>query len=78
MKRNKINSNHIRIKAVDLLKKNQTGLHTFELIKKISKDFPHTPFNTIRWAIWDLAKQKSDEIYKVKRGVFRHKKHIKK
>ncbi|OHA53793.1 MAG: hypothetical protein A3A30_02260 [Candidatus Terrybacteria bacterium RIFCSPLOWO2_01_FULL_48_14] len=59
-------------KVIELLKQNQQGVRYSEIVKQIKELLPEIPINTIHGTVWDLDVQKSNEIYKADRGLFRH------
>jgi len=59
-------------KAIEIIKNAPEGIRYSELVRKIQKEFPDTPVNTIHGTIWNLHLRMPDEIYKAARGLFRH------
>jgi len=59
-------------KVIDLLKENPQGLRYSEIVRRIKELLPEIPINTIHGTVWDIDVQKSNEIYKPDRGLFRH------
>lgn len=59
-------------KAIEIIKNAPEGIRYSELVRKIQKEFPDTPVNTIHGTIWNLHLRMPDEVYKAARGLFRH------
>src|SRR3989344_1794926 len=59
-------------KVIDLLKENPPGIRYSEIIRRVKELLPDIPVNTIHGTVWDLDVQKSNEVYKADRGLFRH------
>lgn len=59
-------------KAIEILKNNQQGVRYSDIVRKVKEFLPEIPINTINGNIWDLDVQKSDQVYKADRGLFRH------
>ena len=60
-------------KAVELLKNNIDGYRYSELIKKLEEIFPKIPSNTIVGSIFKLVDERSKEVFKPSRGLFKYK-----
>jgi len=58
--------------ALEIIKSEPEGIRYKELVKRVQKEFPDTPVNTIHGIVWDLPVQKPKEVYKPERGLFRH------
>lgn len=61
----------IRAKALEILKASPDGVHYSDLVRKINEEFREIPVNTIHGVVWNIA-QKTNEVYKPTRGLFRH------
>src|SRR3989338_6151637 len=59
-------------KIIELLKQNPQGVRYSEIVRRVKELLPEIPVNTIRGIVWDLDVQKSNEVYKAERGLFRH------
>ena len=59
-------------KVIELLKQNPQGVRYSEIVRRVKELLPEIPVNTIRGIVWDLDVQKSNEVYKAERGLFRH------
>ena len=59
-------------KVIELLKQNPQGVRYSEIVRQVKELLPEIPVNTIRGIVWDLDVQKSNEVYKAERGLFRH------
>ena len=59
-------------KVIDLLKENPQGIRYSEIVRRVKELLPDIPVNTIHGTVWDLDVQKSNEVYKADRGLFRH------
>lgn len=64
-----------RHKAVEILEKNPGGVRYSDLLVRIKESYPEIPKNTIVGAIWNINETRPDEVYKVSRGLYRHKKY---
>ena len=65
-------SEKIVSKAVEIIKSFQDGIRYSELVRRLQKELPDIPTNTIHGTIWNLEVRVPDEIYKPARGLFRH------
>jgi len=59
-------------KVIDLLKENPQGIRYSEIVRRVKELLPDIPVNTIHGTVWDLDVQKSNEVFKADRGLFRH------
>ena len=59
-------------KAIELLKVSPDGIRYSDLVRKIHKEFPEIPINTIHGTIWNLETRVPNEVYKPARGLFRY------
>jgi len=59
-------------KAIEILKSNPDGIRYSDLVRKISREFPEIPVNTIHGTVWNLETRVPKEVYKPARGLFRH------
>jgi len=59
-------------KVIEILKQNPQGVRYSEIVKRVKELLPEIPVNTIHGTVWDLDVQKSNEVYKADRGLFRH------
>src|SRR3989338_760987 len=59
-------------KVIEILKENPQCVRYSEIVKQIKELLPEIPINTIHGTVWDLDVQKSNEVYKADRGLFRH------
>ena len=65
-------SEKIVSKAVEIIKSFQDGIRYSELVRRLQKELPDIPTNTIHGTIWNLEVRVPNEIYKPARGLFRH------
>src|SRR3989338_9617214 len=59
-------------KVIEILKENPQGVRYSEIVRRIKELLPEIPVNTIHGTVWDLDVQRSNEVYKADRGLFRH------
>ncbi len=59
-------------KAIEILKSDPNGIRYSDLVRKIDREFPEIPVNTIHGVVWNLETQVPNEVYKPARGLFRH------
>ena len=59
-------------KAIEILKSNPDGIRYSDLVRKISREFPEVPVNTIHGTVWNLETRVPNKVYKPARGLFRH------
>ncbi|MEJ2272371.1 MAG: hypothetical protein P8X91_07810 [Candidatus Bathyarchaeota archaeon] len=62
----------IETKAIELLKNAPQGLRTSQLIDAIQDDLPDLHPKTINGTVWLLPEKRPEEVYKPKKGLFRH------
>jgi len=62
----------IEEKAIELLKNKPQGMQTTELVNAIKVELPNFHPKTINGVVWKLPTTKPKEVYKPKRGLFRH------
>ncbi len=58
--------------ALNILQSNTNGVHYSDLVRRIHKQLPEIPVNTIHGTVWNLDTRLPNEVYKAARGVFRH------
>jgi len=58
--------------AIEILKTAPQGIRTTQLINAIKKKLPDTHPKTINGTVWKLPTIGPEELYKSKRGLFRH------
>jgi hypothetical protein len=75
MKRKGTQTEKIISKALALLLLQSSGLRYSELVRKLSKEFPSTPVNSIHGIVWNLDQRLPEQVYKPDRGIFRHSKY---
>src|SRR3989338_8605490 len=59
-------------KVIEILKLNPQGVRYSGIVRRVKELLPEIPVNTIHGTVWDLDVQKSSEVYKADRGLFRH------
>lgn len=62
----------IERKAIILLKGAPQGLRTSQLIKALEESLPEIHPKTINGTVWKLPFNRPDEVYKPRKGYFRH------
>lgn len=62
----------IVLKAIELLEADSSGIRYSDLVRRIHKEFPDFPVNTIHGTVWNLETQVPEKVYKPARGLFRH------
>jgi len=59
-------------KAIELLKSKPQGMRTSQLINAIKKNLLDLHPKTINGTVWKLPVLRPEEVYKPRRGLFRH------
>ena len=62
----------IQVKAIEILKSAPQGIRTSQLIKAIKENLPNVHPKTINGTVWKLPTTRPEEVYKPRRGLFRH------
>lgn len=65
----------INATALELLDKQQEGIHWSELIMKIQKSDQNFHPKTVNGCVWKLVQKFSGRVYKPSKGLFRLKKY---
>jgi len=58
--------------VVDQLTGEPNGLRHSDLVQRAQQHFPDIPEGTIFGSLWTITKERSGEVYKPARGIFRH------
>jgi len=58
--------------AIEILKAKPQGIRTTQLIKEIQKKLPKAHPKTINGTVWKLPTNRSEQVYKPSRGIYRH------
>jgi hypothetical protein len=62
----------IQSKAIEILKSAPQGIRTSQLINAMKESLPDAHPKTINGTVWKLPTTRPEEVYKPRRGLFRH------
>ena len=66
----KLNRTQIRDLACEIIRQNPGGIRYSDLKRQISEQHPETPPNTIQGSMFDIDRQRPNEVSKPSRGIF--------
>ena len=59
-------------KSIKILRKYRNGLSVRSLRELLVKEHPEININTIRGIVWDIPERYPRDVYRPKKGIFRH------